>query len=52
MLPGMLLAFGRHTRRIVNMLEWVAQHHPEEPHWYLGFTAVIRRCEARGSAAN
>ncbi|OBG24618.1 GNAT family N-acetyltransferase [Mycobacterium sp. 852002-51057_SCH5723018] len=36
MLPGMLSAFGCRTPLIKKTLELIANHHPEEPHWYLG----------------
>lgn len=36
MLPGMLLAFGRRIPLIKKTLRFIANHHPDEPHWYLG----------------
>jgi predicted N-acetyltransferase YhbS len=37
MLPGMLLTFGRRMPVVKEMFDLMAHHHPEEPHWYLGF---------------
>ncbi|KWX66279.1 GNAT family N-acetyltransferase [Mycobacterium sp. NAZ190054] len=36
MMPAFLLAMGRHTRRGQGVADLMKQHHPEEPHWYLG----------------
>ncbi|MEZ0338678.1 GNAT family N-acetyltransferase [Mycobacterium sp. pV006] len=36
MMPAFLLAMGRHMRRGQAMADLMKQHHPEEPHWYLG----------------
>lgn len=35
-MPAMLLAVGCHLGRGQEMVELMKQHHPEEPHWYLG----------------
>jgi len=35
MMPGFLLAMGRHVRRGQGIAELMKRNHPEEPHWYL-----------------
>ncbi|VEG56685.1 N-acetyltransferase GCN5 [Mycolicibacterium aurum] len=35
MMPGFLLAMGRHVGRGMGISELMKKHHPEEPHWYL-----------------
>ncbi|MGE0214627.1 GNAT family N-acetyltransferase [Mycolicibacterium sp.] len=35
MMPGFLLAMGRHVGRGLALTELMKKHHPEEPHWYL-----------------
>lgn len=36
MLPGMAMAFGRRSPLIKKTMQRIVNHHPEEPHWYLG----------------
>ncbi|CAN3129876.1 GNAT family N-acetyltransferase [Mycobacterium sp. smrl_JER01] len=36
MMPSFLLAMGRQVGRGLQVSELMKQHHPEEPHWYLG----------------
>ncbi|BBY82985.1 GNAT family N-acetyltransferase [Mycolicibacterium pulveris] len=36
MMPGFMLAMGTRAGRGRQIAELMKQHHPEEPHWYLG----------------
>lgn len=48
LLPGMVMAFGRSTGRVLSAIASMESNHPEDEHFYLPFAGVLPEWQGKG----